>query len=82
MNITNYCWKTKLVKKPKNTLFICMLFITYSCSSVRYVPNSINIPLMQQKGQVSANLALGVTAQTAGVEISTAVGCVLHLFQP
>jgi len=28
---------------------------------------------MQQKGQVSANLALGATAQTAGVEISTAV---------
>lgn len=61
------------MKNLKSTLFIAISVLTYSCTPIRYVPNSVYIPLMQQKGQVSANASLTGSEETAGIELNAAV---------
>lgn len=65
--------KIKAMKNLKNILLIAVTVLTYSCSPIRYVPNSVFIPLMQQKGQVSANASLTGSEETAGIELNAAV---------
>jgi hypothetical protein len=61
------------MKNLKNILFIAVVALASSCTPIRYVPNSVFIPLMQQKGQVSLNASLTASEETGGVEINTAV---------
>jgi len=61
------------MKNLKISIFIAVTLLTYSCTPIRYVPNAVFIPLMQQKGQVSANASLTASDETVGLELNTAV---------
>ncbi len=58
-------------------LFITILFC--SCELLQYVPNSQNVPLLEEKGEIVGSLALSMGERFAGFEVQSAYSFTEHI---
>lgn len=58
----------------RNIILILINFLLIGCSAVYYVPNTQNVPVIEEKGQTNIAVSLNSSENTEGLDIQGAYG--------